>query len=104
MPCRKQNSAGPDAGSANVFWTTHFAEAEKGSGIISAITEHFYVGGKGKGVEPSQGIDDMLSPKWIEADADLYKKVTAPVLADGLPFEFTEANDHYSGGVQDAKR
>jgi len=94
--------AGPDAGSANVFWTTHFAEAEKGSGIISAITEHFYVGGKGKGVEPSQGIDDMLSPKWIEADADLYKKVTAPVLADGLPFEFTEANDHYSGGVQDA--
>jgi hypothetical protein len=94
--------AGPDAGSANIYWTTHFAEAEKSSGIVSAITEHFYVGGKGKGVEPAQGIDDMLSPKWIDADDELYKKVTVPVSADGLPFEFTEANDHYSGGVRDA--
>jgi hypothetical protein len=94
--------AGPDAGSANVFWTAHFAEAEKDSGIISAITEHFYVGGRGKGVEPAQGIDDMLSAKWIDANEGLYRKVTVPVLAAGLPFEFTEANDHYSGGVRDA--
>lgn len=94
--------AGPDAGSANVYWTTHFADAEKDSGMISAVTEHFYVGGKGRGVEPTQGIDAMLSSDWVEACQNLYDKVAMPVSSDGLPFRFTEANDHYSGGVRDA--
>ncbi len=28
--------------------------------------------------------------------------MAAPVLSDGLPFRFTEANDHYSGGIPGA--
>ena len=48
--------AGPDAGSGNINWTTHFAAAEKDSGLVSAITEHFYVGGAGRGVTAPNGI------------------------------------------------
>src|ERR1035437_4437551 len=44
----------------------------------------------------------MLSPDWITANEKLYSKMAAPVLADGLPYRFTEANDHDSGGVADA--
>lgn len=94
--------AGPDAGSGNVLWTTHFAEAEKDSGLIRIITEHFYVGGAGRGVAARQGIDAMLSPGWIAVNQRLYDQMAARVLADGLPYRFTEANDHYSGGVPDA--
>ncbi|HEY3914322.1 MAG TPA: hypothetical protein VGN61_07535, partial [Verrucomicrobiae bacterium] len=94
--------AGPDAGSGNVYWTTNFANSEKDSGLISAVTEHYYVGGKGRGVAPAQGIDAMLSPEWDDACQTLYDKVAKPVMADGLSFRFTEANDHYSGGVQGA--
>ena len=94
--------AGPDAGSGNINWTTRFAKTEKNAGNIRVITEHFYVGKAGKGVAAQQGIDAMLSPDWITANEKLYSKMAAPVLADGLPYRFTEANDHYSGGVADA--
>jgi hypothetical protein len=93
---------GPDAGSGNVSWTTRFATAEKNAGLISVVTEHFYVGGAGRGVAARQGIDAMLSPDWLAANEKLYNKMAAPVLADGLPYRFTEANDHYSGGVPGA--
>ncbi len=94
--------AGPDGGSGNVSWTTRFAREEKSAGFIKAVVEHYYVGGAGRGVPADQGIDDMLSPGWVAGYQKLYDKVTAPVLADGLLFRFTEANDHYSGGVPDA--
>jgi hypothetical protein len=94
--------AGPDAGSANVAWTLNFARRFADSGIISVITEHFYVGGAGRDVPAGQGIDDMLSREWLKTNEKLYKQVTVPVLALGLPFRFGEANDHYSGGVKDA--
>jgi len=94
--------AGPDGGSGNISWTTQFAEAEKDSGMIAVIAEHYYAGGKGKGVDARQGIEDMLSPDWVKGNQKLYKKMAVPVLADGLPFRFTEANDHYSGGISDA--
>ncbi len=58
--------AGPDAGSGNITWTTRFAHAEKSSGIISVITEHYYSGGKGRGVEAREGIETMLSPDWVK--------------------------------------
>ena len=93
---------GPDAGSGNVSWTTRFARAEKNAGILRVVTEHFYVGGAGKDVAAQQGIDAMLSPGWIAANQKLYDKMATPVLADGLPYRFTEANDHYSGGVPGA--
>ena len=94
--------AGPDAGSGNINWTTRFAKTEKNAGNIRVITEHFYVGKAGKGVSAQQGIDAMLSPDWITANEQLYSKMAAPVLAEGLPYRFTEANDHYSGGVPGA--
>jgi hypothetical protein len=93
---------GPDAGSGNVSWTTRFAKAEKDAGFIEVVTEHFYVGGAGRGVTAQQGIDAMLSPDWLSANQKLYNKMATAVLADGLPYRFTEANDHYSGGVPGA--
>ena len=94
--------AGPDAASAAVGWTTRFAEEERSSGLIKMITGHFYVGGKGRDVEANSAIEAMLSPAWLEANERLYKKAVAPVQADGLAFRFTEANDHFSGGVPEA--
>jgi Glycosyl hydrolase family 79, N-terminal domain len=94
--------AGPDAGSANVPWPMAFARHFENSGLISAVTEHFYVGGAGRDVPAAQGIDDMLSPQWLDTNQKLYERVTVPVMKMGLPFRFGEANDHYSGGVKDA--
>jgi hypothetical protein len=94
--------AGPDAGSGNIYWTTRFAQSERNAGIVGVVTEHFYVGGAGRGVTAEHGLEAMLSPAWITANQKLYDKMAAPVLADGLPYRFTEANDHYSGGIPDA--
>ena len=69
--------AGPDAGSGNIYWTTRFANAEKNAGIIAVVTEHFYVGGAGRGVTARQGIDAMLSPDWVTANQRLYDKMAA---------------------------
>ncbi len=93
---------GPDAGSGNLYWTTRFARTEGKAGILGVITEHFYVGGAGKGVSAPEGIEAMLSPAWVKANQRLFNKMALPVLADGLPYRFTEANDHYSGGVPGA--
>ncbi len=94
--------AGPDAGSGNITWTTNLAYAERNSGNIAVIAEHFYVGGAGRGKTAQQGIDRMLSPEWLTANQRLYDKMAVPVLKDGFPYRFTEANDHYSGGVPGA--
>jgi hypothetical protein len=93
---------GPDGGSANISWTINFAHAEKDAGYIKAITEHFYAGGAGRGVTVERGLRAMLSRAWITANQRLYQRMAEPVLADGLPYRFTEANDHYSGGVRGA--
>ncbi len=94
--------AGPDGGSANVFWTTNFAHAEKGSGIVRLIAEHFYPGGGGRNLPPARSVADMLSPGWLARNQALYDKMAVPVLADGFPYRFTEANDHFQGGTPDA--
>jgi hypothetical protein len=94
--------SGPDACSGNIDWTTQFAHAQKQAGLVKDITEHFYVGGAGWDVAVQKGIDDMLSPRWLSANQRLYDRMAAPVMADGLPYRFTEANDHYSGGVPGA--
>ena len=93
---------GPDAGSGNIAWTRRFAAVEKGSGLVTMICEHFYVGGAGRGKSAQEGIEAMLSPAWIEANQKLYDRMAVPVLTNGLPYRFTEANDHYSGGIPDA--
>ena len=94
--------AGPDAGSGNVKWTTNFAAEGKIFGDVAVITEHFYAGGAGRAVTPKQGITDMLSPQWLTTNENLYHKMAEPVMKQGLPYRFTEANDHYSGGVTNA--
>jgi hypothetical protein len=94
--------AGPDGSSGNVPWTTAFANAEKHSGIVKFVTEHFYVGARGRGVEPATGIEAILSPRWITANENLYRKLASAVFSKSLPVRFTEANDHYSGGVPGA--
>ncbi len=94
--------AGPDASSGNVPWTMQFAEAERGSGLLKAVTEHFYVGGRGRDVTPERGITKILSTNWTNSNENMYRKVASPVMTMGLAFRFTEANDHYSGGVRDA--
>lgn len=94
--------SGPDGGSGNVPWTVQFADAERDSGRLAVVTEHFYVGGAGRDVAPERGIEQILSPDWITRNETLFKKVAAPVAASGLRLRFTEASDHYSGGVPDA--
>lgn len=98
----KAKFAGPDAASPNGRWSVDFAEKLKDSGFISIITEHYYPGGAGRDVSPEKGIGDMLSTKWPEHYKAIYKKTELPVMALGLPYRFTEANDHYTGGVKDA--
>jgi hypothetical protein len=93
---------GPDAGSGNINWTTRFAAAEKDSGLLGAVAEHFYVGGAGRDVDAREGIEAMLSADWLAANEKLYTKMAVAVMKDGLPYRFTEANDHYSGGVRGA--
>jgi hypothetical protein len=93
---------GPDATSGASLWTTSFAEAEKDSGLVTYINEHFYVGARGRGVAAEDGINRILSPAWLTANQRIYDKVMAPVAAAGFPLRFTEANDHYSGGVPGA--
>jgi len=94
--------AGPDAGSGNVYWTTQFADATKGQGSVQLITEHFYVGGAGRGKTAEQGLEAILSTNWIAANERLYERMALPVIAAGLPYRFTEASDHYSGGIPHA--
>ena len=44
----------------------------------------------------------MLSPAWLAANERLYTRMAVPVLEEGLPYRFTEANDHFSGGIPGA--
>ncbi len=93
--------AGPD-GSGNVGRTTAFAKAECPTGLLKMVTDHFYVGGKGRDVPARRGIDDMLSPGWIARNEKRFEAAAVPVFNLGCAYRLTEANDHYSGGVPDA--
>jgi hypothetical protein len=106
--------AGPDTGSdypvtraadtdyEGASWTQRFADDEKNSGIIGAILHHDYVGQLATGVSAPEGIDALLSSEWVTIEYPaLYKHVLTPVVADGLPYRMTEANDRI-GGVDGA--
>lgn len=93
--------AGPD-GAGHASWPVHFAAQEKDSGLVTLITLHYYPGGKGRGVTADAGIKAMLTPARLKAYQSLYDTIAKPIMADGLPFCFTEANDHYSGGITNA--
>jgi hypothetical protein len=103
--------AGPDTGSYTASthyngqsWTQHFAEDEKGSGILKLVTQHFYVGaspliqGTRSPIPIQQAIDNMLSPSWNTITNQwLYGHNLVCVMAEGLPYRLTESNDYLYG-------
>jgi hypothetical protein len=91
----------PDAGPGPT-WTTRFAQAEAGSGLIAFIAQHHYVGETAGSQTAQQAIDAMLSPTWnTGSNQTLYAAVAAPVRLTGLSYRFTEAND-FTGGTTNA--
>lgn len=87
-------------------WTTNFACDEKNSGIVKLITQHTYMADTlPGGITITNGTNLMaaiLSPGWdTVTNQILYNAVGAPVLAEGLPYRFTEANE-ITGGIEGA--
>jgi len=102
-PPDKSNGAWENNGTE---WTTNFAYAEKNSGIVKLITQHDYMADMlPGGITITNGtnlIAAILSPGWdTVTNQILYNAVGAPVLADGLPYRFTEANE-ITGGIEGA--
>lgn len=92
---------GPDSGSgisAN-SWGTSFARAEAGSGDVTSIYFHYYVGGSSSGQNIQQLIDGMLSADLVSTNYPAqYNSSGGPVLALGFPYRFTEADAYDTGG------
>jgi hypothetical protein len=83
-------------------WTQHFADDEKNSGIVSDVTQHYYVGGSPGSTTGPRAISNLLSAGWVTTNYPwLYSNNLAPVVADGMPYRMTEAND-YLTGIADA--
>lgn len=87
-------------------WTTEFASAEKNSGIVKLITQHDYMGDMLPGglaiTNATNLISAMLSPGWDTlTNQALYNALGPAILADGLHYRFTEAND-ITGGIEGA--
>jgi hypothetical protein len=118
--------SGPDTGAygpltytpdphTGVSWTQRFADDERGSGRMSDITQHYYVGGDPRRTSARQAISNMLSPEWASGTEVgtqrarttytpypwFYDNHLAPVAAAGLRYRLTESND-YLGGVPGA--
>jgi hypothetical protein len=99
--------AGPDA--AGATWAQLFARDEKNSGIVSLITQHLYVGGRPfitkdgpEKIPATEAISNMLSASWVKKKyPPFYEKVLTPIVAAGLPWRMTEADD-YLKGVENA--
>jgi hypothetical protein len=96
---------GPDTGSytnstyfSGKSWTELFAGDEKTSGLIAAVTQHYYVGGSPGTTSASQAVENMLSANWVTTQYPwLYDHNIAPVIADGMAYRLTESNDYLSG-------
>ncbi|HXC36383.1 MAG TPA: hypothetical protein VNV43_10945 [Candidatus Acidoferrales bacterium] len=97
--------AGPDAASPE--WAPHFAADEKDSGLVVMVTQHYYVGGSpfiGTNddgpvrIPVPKAIDKMLSPNYLDRKyPTLYKDAIAPVVANGMAYRMTEADDCLKG-------
>jgi hypothetical protein len=102
----------PDDG---VSWTQRFASDERGSGRITDVTQHLYVGGDPRKTTAAQAISNMLSPEWVHGTAVgtqparttytpypwFFTSHLAAVAAAGQRYRLTESND-YLGGVPGA--
>lgn len=85
-------------------WTTNFAFDEKNSGIVKLITQHDYLADTLPGgatiTNATNLVAAILSPGWdTVTNQILYNAVGAPLLAQGLPYRFTEANE-MTGGIE----
>jgi hypothetical protein len=94
--------AGPDA--AGRTFASRFAGDEKKSGLVTLITQHFYVGGRpyaGEGttlIPTSEAFDHMLSTNWVQIKYPaLYHTAVRPVMTAGLPWRLTESDDYLKG-------
>lgn len=100
--------------STGASWTQKFAQDEKGSDILAAATQHYYVWGRPGSTTAQQAIDDMLSRGWVENSSIgtqpagsgtttftpypyLYRLNLAPVVSLGVRYRMTEANDCLHG-------
>jgi hypothetical protein len=98
-----------------VSWTVQFARDLKSSGLLVEALQHHYVWGLPDNTTAQEGIDDMLSSAWdddTEAGSQpahnggtaefhpypfVYARVLAPLVAMGIPYRMTEANDCLHG-------
>jgi hypothetical protein len=98
-----------------VSWTVQFARDLKGSGMLAEIRQHHYVWGSPGNTTAQEAIDDMLSSAWDDDTAIgaqpahgggtaefhpypyVYARVLAPLVAMGVPYRMTEANDCLHG-------
>lgn len=101
--------------STGVSWTQQFVTDLKGSGLIAEALQHHYVWGDPRNTTPQEAIDAMLSMAW-DVDTSIgkqpaydgrtaefhpypfvYTHILAPVVARGVPYRMTEANDCLHG-------
>ena len=117
---------GPDTGAygpltwtpspeTGVSWTERFASDERGSGRMTEVTQHLYVGGDPGKTTAAQAISNMLSAEWVNGTAPgtqrarttytpypwFFGSHLAAVAAAGQRYRLTESND-YLGGVPGA--
>ncbi len=101
--------------SDGVSWTVQFARDLKGTGILAEALQHHYVWGGPGNTTAQEAIDDMLSSAWDDDTAIgsqaafnggtamfhpysfVYSTVLAPLVAEGVPYRMTEANDCLHG-------
>lgn len=98
-----------------VSWTVQFATDLKSSGMLAEALQHHYVWGLPENTTTQEAIDDMLSSAWDDDSAIglqpahsggtaefhaypyVYAHVLAPLVAMGVPYRMTEANDCLHG-------
>jgi hypothetical protein len=98
-----------------VSWTVQFATDLKSSGMLAEALQHHYVWGLPDKTTAQEAIDDMLSSAWDDDTAIgsqpahdggtaefhsypyVYARVLAPLVAMGVPYRMTEANDCLHG-------
>lgn len=98
-----------------VSWTVQFASDLKSSGTLAEALQHHYVWGLPQNTTMQEAIDDMLSSAWDDDTAVgsqparnggtaefhsypyVYARVLAPLVAIGVPYRMTEANDCLHG-------
>lgn len=109
-----KSSFTPDP-ATGVSWTVAFSRELKNSGILVEALQHHYVWGRPDNTTAQEAIDDMLSSAWDDDTEKgmqpahnggtaefhpypyVYNTVLAPLVAMGVPYRMTEANDCLHG-------